>query len=104
MFGTGIRAESGGLLHRASITTIQLLQPRTRFHARGIVATRTLGGNAGSSRCREDPPGDQLYDAQQEAAMNSWYFTLPRHRYTTQQDVNPLLRVQHGVALVIAEP
>lgn len=63
VFGTRIRAESSGLLHRAPITTIQLLQPRTRFHARGIVATRTLGGNAGSSRCREDPPGDQLYDA-----------------------------------------
>ena len=64
VFGTGIRTESSGLLHRATLTTIQLLQPRARFYARGIVATHPLGGNARSSRCREDPPGDQLYDAQ----------------------------------------
>lgn len=78
VFGTGIRAESSGLLHRAPITTIQLLQPRTRFHARGIVATLSLGRNARSSRCREDPPGDQLYDAQQGAcgvvARGFFYF------------------------------
>ena len=64
VLGTGIRAESSGLLHRAALTAIQLLQPRARFHARGVVATRSLGGNARSSRCREDPPGDQLYGAQ----------------------------------------
>lgn len=63
MFGTGIRAESSELLHRASLTTVQILHPRARFHARGVVATRSLGGNAGSPRFREDPPGDQLYDA-----------------------------------------
>ena len=64
VFGTGICAESSELLHRAPLTTIQLLQPRARFHARGIVATRSLGGDARSSRSREDPPGDQLYAAQ----------------------------------------
>ena len=64
VFGTGIRAESSELLHRAPLTTIQLLQPRARFHARGIIATRSLGGNARSPRYREDPPGDQLYAAQ----------------------------------------
>ena len=64
VFGTGIRAESSEFLHRAPLATIQLVQPRARFHARGIVATRSLGGNGRSPRCREDPPGDQLYDAQ----------------------------------------
>ena len=88
VFGTRIRAESSGLLHRAPLTTIQLLHPRTRFHARGIVATRSLGGNAGSSRCGEDPPGDQLYDAQQGAWWWCWAFVAS---FTSSVVFGPLM-------------
>jgi len=63
LFGTGIRAEPSRILHRAPLAAIPVLLARTRFHARGVVATGALGGPARPPGSREDPPGYQLYDA-----------------------------------------
>jgi hypothetical protein len=44
--GTGIRVESGGVLHRATVAAPPVLRTRARFYARGCIATRVLGGHA----------------------------------------------------------
>lgn len=63
VFRTGIRVESSWFLHRAALTEIPILCTRTGFHARGVVATDSLGGNARSTRSRKDSPSCQLYDS-----------------------------------------
>ena len=63
VLGTGIRAESGWVLHRKAAPALPVVRARARLYARGLVATGALGGHAGSPGRGEDPPGYQLYDA-----------------------------------------
>jgi hypothetical protein len=51
VLGTGIRAESGGLLHRAPLAALPLLHSRAGFMPAGArLAACTLGGHARSDR------------------------------------------------------